>query len=619
MMTAKKQFKLYKQKKHWVIGCSTLLLSLTLGAVDVQAADNSTTEKTDDAQLATANSPETSTAVPLRSTGTTEPQGQTNANPVTSQATPSAVPQQAANNTTQATAPVTPVASSTGPSSSDSPANWDYNYERIINITYQDHYDTNGGASSNYHCEKIIQMAENGRWEEVNWYPPKGTFPPGVKVPPVHFAAASPTEAANQRWEVSYVMRSIDLQTATGHQIISQVYAIHNGQTIDIPEMEIQDSGIPVAYHPRISPLGIQNDKVIERGGYYYLTGATLTYNTAGIIYHGANLSTAANIVSFSELVIFSAPINLVYQDLSGKVYNAYGDQYPAYAASYQNVAQVDYGQTLSVNQLYADAHKYLNRYVTSVFDDPDSNYQIYGYFDPAGKLHPIQSPADYPGFTDAQASSDGLTYQLAIIYRRYGKVDAPVTKTRTIIVNMPDGRQEQTIQEVTLAQFADYDGITGEELGTPTWKVLTGNEPDSNDDWETLTAGNHNWQTFIVPSIAGYTPNLTQVGAKTVTDSSQDQTINIYYTANAEPISPAQPDQGESGHSGSANAAGQGDTKSVNVAGQTVSKSSNQQGTTARLPQTGDQSSAGLVALGGLTLLTLFGLAGRQKRAPRK
>ena len=594
-------------KKQWVIGCSTLLLSLTLGAVDVQAADNSTTEKTDDAQLATANSPETSTAVPLRSTGTTEPQGQTNANPVTSQATPSAVPQQAANNTTQATAPVTPVASSTGPSSSDSPANWDYNYERIINITYQDHYDTNGGASSNYHCEKIIQMAENGRWEEVNWYPPKGTFPPGVKVPPVHFAAASPTEAANQRWEVSYVMRSIDL------------YAIHNGQTIDIPEMEIQDSGIPVAYHPRISPLGIQNDKVIERGGYYYLTGATLTYNTAGIIYHGANLSTAANIVSFSELVIFSAPINLVYQDLSGKVYNAYGDQYPAYAASYQNVAQVDYGQTLSVNQLYADAQKYLNRYVTSVFDDPDSNYQIYGYFDPAGKLHPIQSPADYPGFTDAQASSDGLTYQLAIIYRRYGKVDAPVTKTRTIIVNMPDGRQEQTIQEVTLAQFADYDGITGEELGTPTWKVLTGNEPDSNDDWETLTAGNHNWQTFIVPSIAGYTPNLTQVGAKTVTDSSQDQTINIYYTANAEPISPAQPDQGESGHSGSANAAGQGDTKSVNVAGQTVSKSSNQQGTTARLPQTGDQSSAGLVALGGLTLLTLFGLAGRQKRAPRK
>ena len=383
-MTAKKQFKLYKQKKQWVIGCSTLLLSLTLGAVDVQAADNSTTEKTDDAQLATANSPETSTAVPLRSTGTTEPQGQTNANPVTSQATPSAVPQQTANNTTQATAPVTPVASSTGPSSSDSPANWDYNYERIINITYQDHYDTNGGASSNYHCEKIIQMAENGRWEEVNWYPPKGTFPPGVKVPPVHFAAASPTEAANQRWEVSYVMRSIDLQTATGHQIISQVYAIHNGQTIDIPEMEIQDSGIPVAYHPRISPLGIQNDKVIERGGYYYLTGATLTYNTAGIIYHGANLSTAANIVSFSELVIFSAPINLVYQDLSGKVYNAYGDQYPAYAASYQDVAQVDYGQTLSANQLYADAQKYLNQYVTSVFDDPDSNYQIYGYFDPA-------------------------------------------------------------------------------------------------------------------------------------------------------------------------------------------------------------------------------------------
>ena len=309
----------------------------------------------------------------------------------------------------------------------------------------------------------------------------------------------------------------------------------------------------------------------------------------------------------------------MVYQDLSGKVYNAYGDQYPAYAASYQDVAQVDYGQTLSANQLYADAQKYLNQYVTSVFDEPDSNYQIYGYFDPAGKLHPIQSPADYPGFTDAQASSDGLTYQLAIIYRRYGKVDAPVTKTRTIIVNMPDGRQEQTIQEVTLAQFADYDGITGEELGTPTWKVLTGNEPDSNDDWETLTAGNHDWQAFIVPSIAGYTPSLTQVGAKTVNDSSQDQTINIYYTANAEPISPAQPGQGERGHSGPANATDQTGIKPVNFAGQAVSKSSNQRNAMARLPQTGDHSAAGLAALGGLTLLTLFGLAGRQKAAPRK
>lgn len=422
-------------------------------------------------------------------------------------------------------------------SSSHHPVDWSHNYERVIWITYRDHYDTNGGASSNYHREEIIQMAENGHWEEVNWYPPEGTFPPGVKVPPVHFAAASPTESANQRWNVEYFMRSVDIQTATGRQTISQVYTIHNSQTVNIPEIEIPNSSIPAGYHPRISPLAIQNDKVIERGGHYYLTGATLTFDNIGVVYHGAGGTTAPGTITFAEKVILSAPINLVYQDLSGKVYNAYGDQYPAYAASYQDVAQVDYGQTLSANQLYADAQKYLNQYVTSVFDEPDSNYQIYGYFDPAGKLHPIQSPADYPGFTDAQAGSDGLTYQLAIVYRRHGKVDDPVTKTRTIIVNMPDGRQEKTIQEVTLAQFADYDGITGEELSTPTWKVLTGDQPDSNDDWETLTAGNHDWQAFIVPSIAGYTPSLTQVASQTITDSSQDQTIKVNYQADSQSV----------------------------------------------------------------------------------
>ncbi|WP_418287856.1 KxYKxGKxW signal peptide domain-containing protein [Limosilactobacillus oris] len=457
-MTKINHYKLYKHKKQWVIGCSSVLLPLLMGITVAHADETAPTLVNQQIQPVQVNQPA------ITNTSGHPANEQLNSTVLPAKTAPTATTESTASSPAQA---VQPNVTDDQHSSSHHPADWSHNYERVIWITYRDHYDTNGGASSNYHREEIIQMAENGHWEEVNWYPPEGTFPPGVKVPPVHFAAASPTESANQRWNVEYFMRSVDIQTATGRQTISQVYTIHNSQTVNIPEIEIPNSSIPAGYHPRISPLAIQNDKVIERGGHYYLTGATLTFDNIGVVYHGAGGTTAPGTITFAEKVILSAPINLVYQDLSGKVYNAYGDQYPAYAASYQDVAQVDYGQTLSANQLYADAQKYLNQYVTSVFDEPDSNYQIYGYFDPAGKLHPIQSPADYPGFTDAQAGSDGLTYQLAIVYRRHGKVDDPVTKTRTIIVNMPDGRQEKTIQEVTLAQFADYDGITGEELST--------------------------------------------------------------------------------------------------------------------------------------------------------
>ena len=384
-------------------------------------------------------------------------------------------------------------------------------------------------------------MAENGHWEEVNWYPPEGTFPPDVKVPPVHFAAASPTESANQQWEVTCFMRSVDVQTATGHQIISQVYTIHKGQTVNIPEIEIQNSGIPVGYHPRLSPLEAQYDKVIEHDGHYYLTGAPLTYNEDGIVYHGANLTAAPGTINFNKTVILSAPINLVYQDLSGSTYTVNGN-----AAVYRKVAQVDYGQSLYPNQIYFDALNYLNQYVSQTVGTSNSNYQLYGYFDSDGKLHPIQSPADYPRFTDAKFGSDGLTYRLAIINRHYGKVGDPVTKKRTIIVTKPDGKQEQTIQEVTLAQFADYDGITGDQLCTPVWKVLTGDQPDSDDDWAALTADNHDWQAFTTPSIAGYTPSLTGVASQTVTSTTKDQIIKINYQANQQRVRVIYKDSGK-------------------------------------------------------------------------
>ncbi|WP_242363860.1 KxYKxGKxW signal peptide domain-containing protein [Limosilactobacillus antri] len=108
-MAERKRFKLYKQKKEWVIGCSTLFLSLTLGAVDVQAADNSPSANGENP--ATAANPAVLADRQTPSLASTNQQELVSAAPktrdqsVSNQAAPTEATQQAANNTNQATAP----------------------------------------------------------------------------------------------------------------------------------------------------------------------------------------------------------------------------------------------------------------------------------------------------------------------------------------------------------------------------------------------------------------------------------------------------------------------------------------------------------------------------------
>ncbi len=504
-------YKLYKHKKQWVIGCSSMILPLLVGMTSVHADQKAP----DDAD----NQPQPTLVQPPVSHLSSTNDNNSATMSATETGTSPASPNRSA--TSQ------PATTNDLPSSSHHPDDWSHNYERIIKINYYDHYTTDGGVSGSSQEKTVIQLAENGHWDEFNWYPPEGTFPPGVTVPPVHLSADSPTESANQYWTFSYFMRSVDFQTASGHHIASQAYVVSKGQTIKIPEMEIPQNGIPVAYRPKLSFSEAALDQVIERNGHYYLTNATLSFDDDGVVYHGANRDMPNDSVGFGESIVFSAPVNYVFKDLDGNTYTIHGD-----AAVYQNVAQVNFGQTLYPNTIYLDGLKYLKQYINHVLGAPDNSFKVYGYFGPDNKFHQINNITDSPDFQDAKSDTNGLTYQFAIVHQQYEKVTEPVTKTRKIVVTKPNGEQATTTQTVTLAQFANTDEITGQQLGTADWKVLTGDQPDNNDDWSVLTDGNHSWQEFTTPSLLGYTPTQAKVAAKTVNYKTKDQVVEISYQA---------------------------------------------------------------------------------------
>ena len=94
---------------------------------------------------------------------------------------------------------------------------------------------------------------------------------------------------------------------------------------------------------------------------------------------------------------------------------------------------------------------------------------------------------------------------------------------------------------------------------------------------------------------------------------ATSNQTVVVTYQA----VVPVQPDQPGTAGTGQLPLPGQPGKPGSNqpgtgaVPGQAVAKVASQQ---AALPQTGSRSNEGLVALGSLALLTLFGLVGRKK-----
>ena len=93
------------------------------------------------------------------------------------------------------------------------------------------------------------------------------------------------------------------------------------------------------------------------------------------------------------------------------------------------------------------------------------------------------------------------------------GETDLNKTITRTIKVTTPDGQTKTIAQTAKLTRTADVDEVTGDV------------------EYSNWTIGE--WASYDVPTIPGYTASQSNVAKETVTGATDDQTINITYTAN--------------------------------------------------------------------------------------
>ena len=97
------------------------------------------------------------------------------------------------------------------------------------------------------------------------------------------------------------------------------------------------------------------------------------------------------------------------------------------------------------------------------------------------------------------------------------GQNDLNKTVTRTIKVTDPTGKVSTTTQTVHLTRTATVDEVTG--------KVTYG-------DWSTGS-----FDSYVVPSVDGYTASQDKVDTATVTSDTQNSEVNITYIANPQSI----------------------------------------------------------------------------------
>ena len=116
---------------------------------------------------------------------------------------------------------------------------------------------------------------------------------------------------------------------------------------------------------------------------------------------------------------------------------------------------------------------------------------------------------SDAPKTTsDKLPDNPGKTYPAGV-----GESDLNKTVTRTIKVTMPDGQTKTVAQTAKLTRTADVDEVTGEA---------------KYGDWITGY-----WSDYTAPSVPGYTANHPYIAGQSVTGETEDQTVNITYTAN--------------------------------------------------------------------------------------
>ena len=109
---------------------------------------------------------------------------------------------------------------------------------------------------------------------------------------------------------------------------------------------------------------------------------------------------------------------------------------------------------------------------------------------------------------SDKLPDNPGKTYPAGV-----GESDLNKTVTRTIKVTTPDGQTKTVAQTAKLTRTADVDEVTGEA---------------KYGDWITGY-----WSDYTAPSVPGYTANHPYIAGQSVTGETEDQTVNITYTAN--------------------------------------------------------------------------------------
>lgn len=213
-----------------------------------------------------------------------------------------------------------------------------------------------------------------------------------------------------------------------------------------------------------------------------------------------------------------------------------------------------------------------------------------------------------YPDYEYIQPGNvDHVDDSVALVTNSYS-IDAtyPVSDSRTVtrIINVtyPDGTTQTIRQEVTLTRNG------------------TRNTADETTTWGDWTTGN--MAAYDVPQIAGYTSYIdgvrgTVIPEITVNADTQDQTINVNYTKNAEPVNPVQPvNPNDPNHTITPSTPSKPGSDSSYVNQPSANHNDKTTQSAKRLPQTGnssdDMKSVGLLIPG---MLAMFGLAGLNRK----
>ncbi|MCC4467123.1 MBG domain-containing protein [Limosilactobacillus reuteri] len=96
---------------------------------------------------------------------------------------------------------------------------------------------------------------------------------------------------------------------------------------------------------------------------------------------------------------------------------------------------------------------------------------------------------------------------------------------TRTITVKLPDGQRHIITQTVKFTRTATFDAVTGKATYSA-WQVDGSNE----------------WPAYTAPAINGYTASQVAIPAELVIPSDENQSIEIEYTKNNQPVEPDNP-----------------------------------------------------------------------------